>query len=86
MTTSSRPFIDRRLTLANATAKSNSIANRKLTDLNPRISSQCFVKFQHKVSVIPNIFPKRCIRWCHQRSIPKGVVIANHSTNLNKIN
>lgn len=67
------------------TADSDSITNRKHADFNPGVHSQSLVELQHEIPVIPNILPERCIRGCHHRPVPQGVVVPDHTSHFNKL-
>lgn len=68
------------------TAESDPITNRKHADLDLGVGSECLVELQHEVPVVPNVLTKRRIRRRHNRTIPEGIVVANHSPYLNKVN
>lgn len=68
------------------TADSDSIANGEHADFNPGVSSKGLVELQDEVSVIPNVLPKGSIRWRHDGSVPQGVVVPDHPSNLHQLN
>lgn len=71
--------------LADAAADGDPVTDWQHADLDPRVSSERLVEFQHEVPVIPDVLPEGSIRWCHDRSVPQGVVVPDHSTNFHQV-
>jgi hypothetical protein len=68
------------------TAESDPITNRKHANLNLGVHSEGIVELHHELPIISQVLREWRISRCRHRAVPEGVVVADQSPNLHKLN